>query len=182
MRCGVSDGEAGEDTILLIGYGNTLRRDDGIGIQVAESLAATDLPGVRVQTVHQLVPELAAELAEARAVLFVDATLDPGRIAVELTPVAAQEITDGSTHHVDPRTLLALTRAVYGRAPEAWWLTVPGQDFGFGEGLSATARRNAQIASQRLQSWIAAKVAGNQNPRQSVSRLCAQPAAGGHSE
>jgi hypothetical protein len=32
----------------VIGYGNTLRGDDGIGPAVAEAVAALGLPGVRV--------------------------------------------------------------------------------------------------------------------------------------
>ena len=32
--------------ILVIGYGNTLRGDDGVGPKVAEAVAALALPGV----------------------------------------------------------------------------------------------------------------------------------------
>jgi Ni,Fe-hydrogenase maturation factor len=41
---------------LVIGYGNTIRSDDGAGQAVAEALATHALPGVRTQTVHQLTP------------------------------------------------------------------------------------------------------------------------------
>ena len=39
---------------LVIGYGNESRRDDGIGRYVVEQLAKQDLPGVELQTAHQL--------------------------------------------------------------------------------------------------------------------------------
>jgi hydrogenase maturation protease len=145
------------ETILVIGYGNELRGDDGLGPRVAEAIAAANYPGVRVQTVFQLVPELAAELAEARMVIFVDALVDPSRSAVELAPVGAEEITDWCTHTADPRTLLALTRAVYGRTPEAWVLTVSGQNFAVGEGLSSVAEENARQAIARIKGLIQAK-------------------------
>lgn len=146
--------EANVGSILIVGYGNELRGDDGIGPRVAEHIAAANYPGVRVRSVCQLVPELAAELAEARMVLFVDALADPDRTAVELTPVAAEEITDWSTHIADPRTLLALTRAVYRRTPEAWWLKVPGRGFDFGEGLSAVAEEGVRQAVARIKKLI----------------------------
>ncbi|HEY7314695.1 MAG TPA: hydrogenase maturation protease [Gemmataceae bacterium] len=146
--------EANVGSILVVGYGTELRGDDGIGPRVAEDIAAANYPGVRVRSVCQLVPELAAELSEARMVLFVDALADPSRTAVELTHVGAEEITDWNTHIADPRTLLALTRAVYRRTPDAWWLTVPGRDFDFGEGLSALAEEGVRVAVARIKKLI----------------------------
>jgi hydrogenase maturation protease len=117
--------------ILVIGYGNELRRDDGLGPHVARRIAAANYAHVRVLTCFQLVPELAADLAEIPLVIFVDARDDPRRCSVELRRITAEETTDWSSHSGDPRALLALTHAVYGRAPEAWWVMVPGEDFGF---------------------------------------------------
>jgi hydrogenase maturation protease len=132
--------------ILVIGYGNELRRDDGLGPHVAAAIAAARYPAVRVMTCCQLQPELAADLAEARLVLFVDASAAPGRSRVELRRITADETTDWSTHTGDPRALLALTHAVYSRSPEAWWVMVPGEDFAFGEELSPRAQDRAREA------------------------------------
>jgi hydrogenase maturation protease len=59
--------------VVVIGYGNTLRSDDGAGQQVATLVEDWQLPQVRSLAVHQLTPELAAELATAQMVIFVDA-------------------------------------------------------------------------------------------------------------
>jgi hypothetical protein len=59
--------------ILLIGYGNELRGDDGVGPYVAREIDRRDLPGVRTFALHQLAPELAEEIAGADGVIFVDA-------------------------------------------------------------------------------------------------------------
>ncbi len=150
----------GGGTILVIGYGNRLRGDDGLGLRVAEAIAAANFPCVRVITSCQLVPELAAELAEARLAFFVDALVDPGGAGVNLLPLSAEAATDWNTHRADPRALLALTRAVYGRVPEAWWLTVSGQNFDFGEGLSSVAETNAGTAAERIQTFIVDRRAG----------------------
>lgn len=130
--------------VLVVGYGNTLRGDDGIGPAVAGMVAALGLPGVRVLAVHQLTPELAADLAEVRLAIFVDAAVQP-------EPVSAVRLNDGAvgdvmTHAADPRGLLALARAVYGHGPEAWLVTAAGADFGFREDLSPAGAENAREA------------------------------------
>lgn len=158
MRCDVTERGTGSEIILIVGYGNKLRSDDSLGPRVVEDIATANYPGVRVRSVSQLVPELAAEVVEARIVIFVDALADPSRAAVELAPVGAEEITDWCTHSTDPRTLLALTRAVYRRAPEAWWLMVPGRNFDVGEGLSSVAEENLRQAIARLKKLIHAKM------------------------
>jgi hydrogenase maturation protease len=138
--------------VLVIGYGNPLRGDDGIGPAVAAAVAALNLPGVRVRVVHQLTPELAADLADARVAVFVDAA-DGGE------PVAAVRVEpspDGGvmTHAADPRGLLALAVAVFGRAPEAWLVTAAGADFGFRDGLTAAGAENARAAAGRVERLV----------------------------
>jgi hydrogenase maturation protease len=130
--------------VLVIGYGNTLRGDDGIGPVVAEAVAERELPGVRALAVHQLTPELAADLAEARVAVFVDAAV--GGEAVRVMRLDASDTGEVMTHAADPRALLALAGAVYGHAPEAWLVTAAGADFGFRDGLSPTGRANARAA------------------------------------
>jgi hydrogenase maturation protease len=74
---------------LVIGYGNTLRRDDGVGVRVAELLAVDPrMEGADILAVHQLTPELAIDVGEATLVVFVDAdpSVEPG--AVEVRPLA----------------------------------------------------------------------------------------------
>lgn len=145
-----------EYEFLIIGYGNTLRRDDGVGVKVAEAVDALNLPGVSVITRHQLVPELASVLSRARAVIFVDAT---AAAESDLEPRQVVAGNDGRilAHAADPRSLLALSRQVFGRCPPAWCLAVPAQDFGFGDGLSAPAQAGLELAVQKIRQ-LAARV------------------------
>lgn len=140
--------------ILVIGYGNELRGDDGLGPLVAKAVAAANIPGVRVLTARQLLPEFAADLAQARLVVFVDASEAWNESGVEVRSLSAETATDWCTHRADPRPLLALARAIYEQTPEAWWLTVSGRDFDFGEGLSGVAEENARQALACLKSFI----------------------------
>lgn len=125
--------------LLVIGYGNTLRSDDGVGPKVAEAVTALNLPGVQVLACDLLTPELADPIARAGKVVFVDAALDAPR-EVQLRPLAPADSSQIMAHAADPRTLLAVARDVFGRAPEAWWLTIPIENTAIGETFSELAR------------------------------------------
>ncbi len=135
--------------LLVIGYGNTLRRDDGVGPKVAEAVAALALPGVRTLACPLLTPELADAVSQAGVVIFVDAAVDAPR-EVQRRKLAPAESSQVMAHAASPGTLLALARDVYGRAPEAWWLTIPIEDLGIGEELSPLAQRGFEIALREI--------------------------------
>jgi hydrogenase maturation protease len=124
---------------LVIGYGNPLRCDDGVGWHVAGSLAR-ELPPrhVRVLALHQLTPELAEAVSEVERVVFVDASCAAAPGVVEVREVSLEDSPQsGFTHHYDPAALLRLSRKVYGRVPErAWIATVGGARFGCSVELS----------------------------------------------
>jgi hydrogenase maturation protease len=136
----------------LIGYGNTLRRDDGVGILAAEITANSAPAGVRSMTRHQLVPELAETISRAHAVVFIDA--DPDARAAELHPVEPATSSEILAHAPNPRTLLALSHQLFGHLPKAWTLGIPVEDLDFGEGLSARAKAGLDAALKLLKSFI----------------------------
>jgi hydrogenase maturation protease len=129
---------------VVIGYGNTLRGDDGVGRRVA-SLVARCRPDVRTLEVHQLTPELAAVVAECEIAVFVDARADGGR-DVEVRPVAPVAPAPALGHVASPSAVLALGAALYGRCPRAWTVGVPVERLGFGLSLSPAARSAAHAA------------------------------------
>jgi hydrogenase maturation protease len=134
---------------LVIGYGNTLRRDDGVGVEVAQTIAALDLPGVQVITRQQLVPELAEPISKADAVIFVDA--DVAATHPELRPLEAASEGQTFAHAANPRSLLALSKEVFGGTPNAWSLAVPVEDLSFGFGLSPRSEKGLRAAVKRIQ-------------------------------
>jgi hydrogenase maturation protease len=135
--------------LLVIGYGNTLRSDDGVGPKVAEATAALGLPDVRALAYALLTPELAEPISQARAVIFVDAAVDaPRQVQLRrLAPAASSQI---FAHAATPAILLALARDVFGRAPQAWLLTIPAEQLGIGEELSASTQRGFETALQEI--------------------------------
>lgn len=138
---------------LVIGYGNTLRGDDGLGPRVADAVEALHLPGVRTLTCQQLSPEHAEPIAQAQRVIFVDAAVAlPG--AVLLRPLAPNDSHQLMGHAADPRTMLALSRDVFGQVPQAWWLTIPAVNLAFSEELTPAARRGLAEAVEKIQQLL----------------------------
>ncbi|HUA36897.1 MAG TPA: hydrogenase maturation protease [Candidatus Sulfopaludibacter sp.] len=135
--------------LLVIGYGNPLRCDDGVGLKVAEAIEELHLPGVRTLICHQLSPEHAEPIARARVAIFVDAAVDAPQ-EVRLRKLEPNESSQLMAHAADPRTMLALARDVFGHCPEAWWLTIPAVKLGFGEELSPVARHGYEVALNQI--------------------------------
>jgi hydrogenase maturation protease len=143
-------------TVLVIGYGNTLRGDDGVGYQVAETVAEWQLSQVRSIATHQLLPELAADIAEVEIVVFVDAVVAIDSVAPNITiaPLIACEDATFSTHLITPQLLLGITQKLYGANPVAYLLTITAIDFTLGANLSSIARQGKELALDYLKSAV----------------------------
>ena len=136
---------------LVVGYGNTLRGDDGVGPRVAEAVEKLNLPGVRTLVCALLTPELAEPISRAEKVIFVDAAVDAPN-EVQWRKLEPNETSQLMAHAADPRTMLALARDVFGRAPEAWWLTIPAMNLDFSEELSPETEAGYHEAVNRIKS------------------------------
>ena len=148
MNCDVSI----EAEVLVIGYGNTLRGDDGVGPRVAEAVGHLGLPGVRTLICPLLTPELADPISRADKVIFVDAAVDAPR-EVQWRKLEPNETSQLMAHAADPRTMLALSRDVFGHVPEAWGLTIPAVDLGFSEEFSPAVKRDFSVAVKKIQDF-----------------------------
>jgi hydrogenase maturation protease len=141
--------KSGTGDLLVIGYGNELRSDDGVGSKIAELIRNLNLPGVRVLAGPQLSPELAMPISAAVRVVFVSAAKDS--TVVQLRELRLPDSGKTMTHGADPQSLLQLTKLLYDRCPPALWLTVPAEHFGFGHDLSARCREAIQTAVDTIE-------------------------------
>lgn len=129
--------KSGVAEILIVGYGNDLRSDDGAGRVVAARIEEMDLPGVAVRSQSQLTPELALHVTHAELVIFVDA--DVNRRGMALLPVQAGERGPPSmSHHTDPAALLLLARDLGREPPNAYTVSIPATNLELGFDLSST--------------------------------------------
>lgn len=135
---------------LIIGYGNPLRSDDGVGWHAAEALA-DQLPNTEFEVVqsHQLMPEWAEKISRSEFVIFVDATRGgrPGEWTCK--GIHKKVPARAFSHAASPEGLLALAQGVYGAVPPAYLFVMCGETFEHGDRLS-------QTVAERLPSFVAA--------------------------
>jgi hydrogenase maturation protease len=159
-------------SLLLVGYGNSSRRDDGVAEHILQrllvalgldpdSLADEDedeqRPGLRAILVHQLAPELAELAWRYDTLVFLDAHV----AGVGWEPVEWQAIEPAiqggmSGHHLKPGVILSLCETLYGQRPEAYMLSVLGHNFDFGETLTDETSALADQAVEKLLGLVAA--------------------------
>lgn len=129
----------------LVAYGSQLRGDDGAAWELARR--AGEL-GWTTFCEIQLLPELSAELQAFDEVVFADASQGVGEPEwAELEAIGAQ---GWPVHSGRPEHLLGVCRQLYGRAPRAWMLSLPGEYFGYGLGLSPRAQASVTLGLNRL--------------------------------
>jgi hydrogenase maturation protease len=143
--------------ILVIGYGNPGRADDGLGPALAAGLEALRIPGLTVESDYQLSIEHAAMAAEHDIVVFADADpLAAGPFYLrQVAPAAGVRFT---SHSVAPGEVLHLARFCFNASPEGYLLGMRAAVLNrFGEGLSGPAREGLDAALRYLPRFIAEK-------------------------
>lgn len=140
--------------ILVLGYGNPGRQDDGLGPAAAAAIGRLGWPGVTTADNYQLVIEDAIQLAEHDFVWFVDAAREGASPCViqRLSPSLDISFT---SHLLKPEALLAITAQLFGAAPQAHLVGIRGYAFDFREGLTDRAGANLALAVARLRRRIA---------------------------
>jgi hydrogenase maturation protease len=120
---------------LVIGYGNTLRGDDGAGVRAAGLIANTH-PDIDCVAVAELTPDLAETISFYDTVLFVDASVNANDVLWR--PVSPPPETDSfDSHALTPEILLGLAIDLYDRCPGNIDLVeIPAREFQYGEKLS----------------------------------------------
>ncbi len=151
--------------VLILAYGNSLRRDDGAGFALGDvverMLSEAGLEFERIDS-HQLEPEFALDISREKitSVLFIDTralpeTPDRDDLRVQFRRVVSdQNPSPGVGHQLNPQALLAYSRYLFKKEPPAWLITVPGTDFDHGEGLSDIARKAIDSAPDILSELI----------------------------
>jgi len=166
--------------VLILGWGNPGRGDDGLGPEFVRAFDQLSLPGVTAESDYQLQVEAASEVAGCQEVLFVDADRR-GPEPFWIERLSAEAGLSFSTHSVSPAAILALARDLFQAEPQAWLLGIRGYEFDeFGERLSCRARANLEQALQYVKSAVQgdgfAEIrpapARLQNSRDRVGDLC----------
>ena len=146
---------------LVIGYGNTLRRDDGVGRYVAEALIAeASIPDADIRSVHQLTPELALDISGASVVIFIDATFDIAAGRHDVQTVTRPAAPSSWSHLVAPDALGDLAQRLYGRAPDMVSVRVGIADAEPGEGMTPAVEASVAAVADTVAALVRAARSG----------------------
>jgi len=137
--------------LLLFGYGNPDRGDDGaafhillrlfqdFGVQDPDIFSA-DVLALNKETDtlfnFQLLPEYADLVTHYEKVIFIDAHTAEIADEMSIKEVKADYQYSPFTHHFSPSSCLAVAKSLTGNAPEAWLISIRGYQFGFSRVLS----------------------------------------------
>ncbi|MCE5278937.1 MAG: hydrogenase maturation protease [Planctomycetaceae bacterium] len=133
--------------ILLIGFGNPGRLDDGLGPALAQAIEEMALPNVTVDIDYQVSVEHAQAIAGCDRVVFADASTDCPE-PFSFTRIEPAEHLSFSSHSLSPAAAMSLAGELFAAKAEGYILAVRGYDFNeFGERLSAAAMDNLAAAT-----------------------------------
>jgi hydrogenase maturation protease len=131
--------------ILVYGYGNPGRQDDGLGIELVNRLEkwAEDmgLAGIQFDNNYQLNIEDADAISEMDLVFFADASEEE----IEdycLSRVDGKKDISFTTHAASPAYIVKLCQELFQKDPLVYLVHIKGYEWAFQEGLSPKAEDN----------------------------------------
>jgi hydrogenase maturation protease len=155
-------------TLLLLGYGNPDREDDGVAWHILRALTIKlgvvppesyedEFP--RVESIDfdfqlQLTPELAEDIAAYEYVCFMDAHTGNIPEPVRLITVESEFQNSPFTHHLTAQSLMAMCETIYGKRPDAALLSVLGHRFLFTRELSDETAELVPQAVELIWGWM----------------------------
>jgi len=135
--------------ILLYGYGNPGRQDDGLGNafinDIEEWVKKQGLEGFSFDSNYQLNIEDALEISNYDLVVFVDASVEE----IEdfcISKVDASTKVTFTTHAASPGYVVGLCKKMYNKAPVTLLLHIKGYEWELAEGLTEKAKQNLEKA------------------------------------
>ena len=140
---------------LVIGIGNVLRGDDGLGPQTVAVLDEIGFNGRDVSTITlpQIDITLASSLASVDYAVFVDARIHDSQEEVKVVHYVQAErgmTLSHTSHSLSIPSLIEMTRELYGKAPDCYMVAPKGHDFSIGERLSPRAEANCRLAAKNV--------------------------------
>jgi hydrogenase maturation protease len=157
--------------LLLIGYGNPDREDDGVAWHILRELTkklGLDSPDsyedefpesalIDFAFYLQLTPEMAEDISLYEYVCFVDAHTGNIPEPVRLVELESEFQHSPFTHHLTPQSLLSMCETIYGIKPNAVLLSVLGHRFLFSRQLSEETAKLVPEAVELILEWLEAR-------------------------
>jgi hydrogenase maturation protease len=157
--------------LLILGYGNPDREDDGVAWHILCALTiklGLPAPGSYEDEFPesaqmdfafqlQLTPEMAEEVASYEYVCFIDAHTGNIPEPVRLIAVESEFQNSPFTHHLTPQSLISMCETIYGKKLDAALLSVLGHRFLFSRELSEETAKLVPQAVELIWGWMNAR-------------------------
>ncbi|MBN1758749.1 MAG: hydrogenase maturation protease [Chitinispirillaceae bacterium] len=139
-------------SILIFGFGNPGRQDDGLGIALVDRLEPLDLPSCTFEQNYQLNAEDALLIADYDIVIFADASVAVASVA--LTEIEPSHEIGFTTHAMHPSSVVGLCNELYSKFPKCYLLEMRGFEWEMKEGLSEEAEVVLREATEMILSKL----------------------------
>ena len=143
--------------ILIYGYGNPGREDDGLGAELIMRLEEwskqSGFQGIVFDSNYQLNIEDAEAISLKDIVIFVDASTEEIEDFI-LTEVAGEKDVTCTTHAASPGYIVKLCSELFGKCPRVYLLHIKGYQWEFKEGLSERAENNLYKALNFMKDYL----------------------------
>lgn len=156
-------------TVLILGFGNLDRQDDGVAWHVLSELM--QLHGLQKpvsidideyspdKEIHflfqlQLVPEIADDLNQYDQVVFIDAHTGSVPSDINLVEILPEYQHSPLTHHLTAPSLLSITNQIYHKFPKSILVSIRGYQFNFSQELSPSTMSLVTLAVNKIEEWL----------------------------
>jgi hydrogenase maturation protease len=143
--------------ILVYGYGNPGREDDGLGIELVKKLETwskqTGLKGIEFDSNYQLNIEDAETISGKDVVIFADASTEEIDDFI-MTEVTGESEATFTTHAASPGYILQLCSDLFGKCPRVYLLHIKGYQWEFHEKISEKAEHNLNNAYEFMKNYL----------------------------
>lgn len=142
--------------ILLIGYGNPGRLDDGLGPALAEALSGSGVDA-DIDSDYQLTVEDALAVSQHKVIIFVDAAAQ-GSEPFYFKRLVSENNISFSSHSISPAALIGLAEELFHVKVDGYILGIRGYCFNeYEEKLSEKAVKNLNAAIEFISDVIEKK-------------------------
>jgi hydrogenase maturation protease len=136
--------------ILLYGYGNPGRQDDGLGIvfieQIEQWIKDEKITTIETDNNYQLNIEDAEIISHQDFVIFIDASMELIE-DFEFTKIDSNDASiEFTMHAVSPSYVLDLCKKIYNKNPQTFLLHIKGYEWELGGEMTGKAKNNLSLA------------------------------------
>ena len=140
-------------SVLVYGYGNRGRGDDGAGIYLTDTLREKQYQDCFITQAFQLNVEDALLIAEYSLIIFVDAACNLSQ-PFRFSRLKAAPVIEFTTHAMHPSSVLALCNELYQKDPPCYMLEIAGHCWEMKEALSWETEEACKSALKHIDSYL----------------------------